>query len=468
MARESLTADPAADAGPPADRAAGPPADRAAGPADVDPGGGPGGGSRAGAGSGVGWAARGAPELRVGPGVLAEAGAVLTALRIRRPLLVTDPGVLAAGWPDRVAAVVRAAGLPVRIWAGITAGPRVDAVDRCRDALLAGDHDGLLAVGGGSVLDVAKACSGLVPAGGSVLDHERLDGFAPPGPPVVAVPTTPCGGGEVSGHAVIATATGRRFAVGGRWLVPRAVLADPGTVATTPAPVAADTVIDSLLHAIEAYLARAASPYTDLLARAAVSAISTSAVPALAGDGAAPAGSMTQLMTGCLTAGLAMANANAGAVHALGYPLTSVYGISHGRANALVAGPVLRAMAAGRPDRYAELARLCTGPAAAGPPGPGPAAAGPSGTRWWGNVAAPAGDLAGAVEELLGLLGVATGLAGHGVPAGDLPELARLAGGYGPVLRNAPVRLAAADLLRLYELAWPAGDRVDRAREDDR
>jgi alcohol dehydrogenase class IV len=379
----------------------------------------------------TGWSARPAPELRVGRGVLAESGRMLASLGIRRPLLVTDPGVAAAGWPDRVVAAGRAAGVRITVWDGVRAGPRAGAVDRCRDAVLGGGHDGLVAVGGGSVLDVAKACSGLVPAGGSVLDHERLDGFTAPGPPVVAVPTTPGGGAEVSGHAVIAAGTGRRFAVSGRWLVPRAVLADPDTLITAPAEVALDTVLDALLHAIEAYLARAATPLTDLLARAAVALLGRSAVPALAtGTG------RTDLVTGCLAAGLAMANANATAVHALGYPLTSEYGIPHGRANALVAVPALRAIAAAEPDRCAELARLFADPT--------------------GRGADPPGGLAGAVGDLFARLGVRPGLASYGVPADALPRLAGLAATYRPVLRNCPVELTETDLCELYELAWPA------------
>jgi alcohol dehydrogenase len=204
------------------------------------------------------------------------------------------------------------------------------------------------------------------------------------------------------------------------------VLADPDVLATVPRAVAADTVLDALLHAIEAYLARAATPYTDVCARLAIGILGSAAVPALR-DG--DPGASTELLSGCLAANLAMANANAGVVHALGYPLTSEYRIPHGRANAVVAPAALRAVAAAAPDRYAEIGRLLAP-----------------------TVHTP--DAATAFAALRNQLGITALLADYGVPYEQLPRLATLATAYGPVLSNTRRRFTEAELCDLYRAAW--------------
>src|SRR6185436_10889517 len=116
------------------------------------------------------------------------------------------------------------------------------------------------------------------------------------------------------------------------------------------------SALDGFIHAVEAFLARRATPLTDAFARPAVAAIAR-ALPRVLADGSDMA-AREDLSLGCLYSGLAMANANAGAIHALGYPLTGRYGIPHGLANALMAAATLERVAPGRPERAAELARL--------------------------------------------------------------------------------------------------------------
>ncbi|MDI5982331.1 iron-containing alcohol dehydrogenase family protein [Amycolatopsis magusensis] len=363
------------------------------------------------------WTARELPELRVGTGVLEQLGESVAALGIARPLVVSDPGVVSAGWPEQALTCLRATGFRPHSWSGVRPDPDAAVVHGCLDALTGqGGHDGIVAIGGGSTIDVAKACSGLSAHSGPLGDYEGLGRFTEPGVPVVAVLTTPGSGAELSRHATIADGGGRKFAVSGRWLAPKLVLADPETLSTLPAEVAVDTALDAVLHAIEAYLARAETPYSDVCARMALQILRD----------AMPPGPGTALMTGCLTAGMAMANTNAGVVHALGYPLTSEYRIPHGRANALVAPAALRALADVVPDRYAELGHLLGGTA----------------------------DLAKAFAALRDRAGVSASLADFGVPRADLPRLAALATAYAPVLRNTRRRFTEADLCELYRSAW--------------
>jgi len=218
--------------------------------------------------------------------------------------------------------------------------------------------------------------------------------------------------------------------VAGYHLLPRAAVVDPDLTRTLPAPQTTWSALDGFIHAVEAFLARRATPLTDAFARPAVAAIAR-ALPRVLADGSDMA-AREALSLGCLYSGLAMANANAGAIHALGYPLTSRYGIPHGLANALMAASTLEWVAPGRPDRAAELALLLGGEA-------------------------DAAELPGRVRQLLVSCAVDGGLTRQGVREDDLPELAEAATHFRPVLDNTPVALGEDDLLAIYRSAWAAG-----------
>jgi alcohol dehydrogenase class IV len=168
---------------------------------------------------------------------------------------------------------------------------------------------------------------------------------------------------------------------------------------------------------------------TDAFAEMAVPRIAAS-LPRLLAD-PADAAAREELAEGCLYAGCAMANANAGAIHALGYPLTSRHGVPHGLANALMAPAALERIAPAVPERAAVLARHLGGGAGASAP-----------------------DLPQRVRAFLSAAGIADTLAGWKVAAADLPALAEAAALFGPVLRNTPVALTAEDLLAIYRAAY--------------
>ncbi len=369
--------------------------------------------------------------LLFGPGRLTDVPSVLGELGAERPLVVTDPGVAAAGIAGHLLGILESAGIETEVWDGVAPDPDEGHAERCRDRIVAGGHRSVIALGGGSVIDAAKVAAVLATNGGTTADWSGFDRVRRPGLPLVTVPTTPGSGAEVSSHAVLLQLSPRKKeVVGGYHLLPRAAVVDPELTLTLPAPQTAWTALDGFVHAVEAYLARRATPFTDVFARPAVAAIAR-ALPRVLADGSDLA-AREDLSLGCLHSGLAMANANAGAIHALGYPLTSRYGIPHGLANALVAASTLERIWPGSPERCAELARLLGD----GEYGPGPA------------------RLAGCVRRLLASLGVDGGLSGHGVREEDLPELAEEATRFRPVLENTPVALDRADLLAIYREAW--------------
>lgn len=368
------------------------------------------------------------PTLLFGRGAVDRLPALLGELGVRRPLLATDPDVAATGLPGRLVGELAAAGLVPRLWDGLAPDPDERHPERLRDRLLAGGCDGLVGIGGGSVLDAAKVAAVLATHGGTTADYFGSDRARRPALPLVLVPTTAGGGGEVSSHAVILQLEPRKKeVVAGLQLLARATIVDPDTHRTLPFERALPAALDGLVHAIEAYLARAATPLTDPFARLAVADLAV-ALPALAADPDDPA-ARERLALGGLRSGIAMANTNAGAIHALGYPLSGERGVPHGVANAIVAAATLERVAPAHPQRAAELAELL-------------------GSR------AEATALPEAVRTLLDGLGFRDTLRFWGFTEEDLPRLAELAGRFGPVLENTPRRLERPDLLAIYRDAW--------------
>ena len=367
------------------------------------------------------------PTILFGRGVSRELPRLLLELGIARPLLATDPGVAAAGIPERLLGELRAAGIAAAIWDGVRPDPDETHAERCAEALLSGGHDAVVAVGGGSAIDAAKVGAALAVLGGRAADLFGFDRVDRPGLPLVAVPTAAGSGSEVSSHAVIAgLAAKKKEVVAGLHLLPRAAVVDPDWTATLPSETAAHSALDALFHAIEAYLARRATPFTDGFALPALPCIAR-ALPRLLAqpdDGAA----RDELSLGCLYAGCAMANANAGAIHALGYPLTSRYGIPHGLANALMAAATLARTWSAAPERSADLARALGGETGA--------------------------DLAPRVRAFLAEIGIADTLPGRGVAEDLLPTLASEATHFRPVLDNTPMALGEDDLLAIYRDAY--------------
>jgi alcohol dehydrogenase len=371
------------------------------------------------------------PTLLFGRGRLAEVVAILDELGAERPLVVTDPGVVASGSAELLLGELAGAGYEVEVWDGVAPDPNEEHAERCRERIAEGGHRSIIALGGGSVIDVAKVAAVLATNGGRVADYFGFNRVRRPGLPLITVPTTQGSGAEISSHAVLLQlAPRKKEVVGGLHLLPQAAVVDPAVTLTVPLTQTTWTALDGLIHAVEAFLARRATPFTDTFARLAVPAIAR-ALPRVLADRTDLA-AREALSLGCLYSALAMANANAGAIHALGYPLTGRYGIPHGLANALVAPDTLARVWRGRPERCAELASLLT----EGGPSPRPA------------------QLADRVRHLLAGLGICDKLSTWGAHEDDLPDLADAALGFRPVLENAPVDLGRDDLLAIYRAAW--------------
>lgn len=345
------------------------------------------------------------PELTTGVGALAEVGDATRRLGGRRVLVVTDPGLLAAGWADAALVALRAAGLACELWCGVTPNPKDHEIAAGHAVYAARGCDALVAVGGGSCIDAAKGIAVVSTNGGEILDYEGIDRISQPIPPLVMVPTTAGTGADVSQFAVI-TDTRRRLKATliSRALVPDISLVDPRVLTSMPPELTAATGLDALSHAVESYLSLGASFLTDLQALAALRLIAEHLPRSLdAPDDLAERGAMAQAS---LLAGLAFTNAILGATHALSHQIGGALDLPHGLLNGILLPHVMRFNAPAVPERLADVAR------ALGAAGEG------MGTQEAGEAACEH------VRLMADKLGIPRGLAEIGLSDSDLPLFA--------------------------------------------
>jgi choline dehydrogenase len=290
-------------------------------------------------------------------GAIRELGNEAGGLGIRRPLLVTDPGVKAAGLLDTALEALRGADCEPVIFDRVKANPGVELVDAGAAEYRAQGCDGLVAIGGGSSIDTAKGIGVVAVHDGSIVDYEW--GQSPIHsriPPLIAVPTTSGTGSEVTLWAVI-TDPGRKlkFNVGGTpniasWVA----LIDPELTMKLPAPVTAGTGMDALAHAVECYTMAYHQPFTDAVALLAMEYVAKYLRVAFSQGENLQA--RYHMSAAAMLAGLAYGTDSAGAAHAMSQTAGGVHDAPHGALTARLLGPVMEYNHAGEPERFARMA----------------------------------------------------------------------------------------------------------------
>lgn len=290
-------------------------------------------------------------HVTIQPGCLAQLPDVAAAYAAGPALLVYDAGLAATPWPGRAREALT--GCEVLVCDTVTPNPRAAAVDALAVRARAAGVRLVVGLGGGSVLDAAKAVALLLHNPGSCRDYEGTNRFAAPAAPFLAVPTT-CGtGSEVTWVSVLSEGGGK-FSVKGEGMFPAHALVDADVLATLPPALVATTGLDALTHALEALTGRAANPVSDVLATEAV-VLLWRYLPRAARDAAGDAEAREAVMRAATLAGMAFGNADVGGVHCLSETLGGRYDLPHGLLNALLLGPVLRYHA---PFIEAPLTRL--------------------------------------------------------------------------------------------------------------
>ena len=298
-----------------------------------------------------------APRLMaIGGGALSELPGVLARLGLARPLIVTDPYIAGCGILERATALLDGAGVPWSVFSETVPDPTTDAIAIGVTRLASGDFDSLVAVGGGSSIDTAKGMSVLFANGGQMRDYKVPNDIPRAGLPVVAIPTTAGTGSEVTRFTVVSdTETDEKMLIAGLACCPSAAIVDFELTLSMPLRLTADTGIDSLTHAIEAYVSRRASPFTDGLARHAMGLIARNIRTACAEPGNRAA--REAMMLGATKAGMAFSNASVALVHGMSRPIGAFFHVPHGLSNAMLLPEITAFSAPAALERYADCAR---------------------------------------------------------------------------------------------------------------
>ncbi|WP_027415670.1 iron-containing alcohol dehydrogenase [Aneurinibacillus terranovensis] len=297
------------------------------------------------------------PEIIFGKGALSQVGECCLRLGAKKVFIVSDPGVMEAGWVDKVTSVCRSSHLPYEIFCEITPNPKDYEITKGVKVYLASECDAVIGVGGGSAIDAAKAISILATNGGNIHDYEGVDKIQYPLPPLVMLPTTAGSGAEVSQFSVIVDSVRQvKMTIVSKSLVPDIAITDPYTLVTKNRELTAETGMDVLTHAIEAFVSLAATPLTDVQAKNALTLVAKYLRPSTASHTNEEA--KTAMAMASIQAGLAFSNAILGAVHAMSHAVGGYLDMPHGKLNAILLPYVMEFNLLAAPDKFMEMAQL--------------------------------------------------------------------------------------------------------------
>jgi len=356
-------------------------------------------------------------------------------LAVSKPLVVTDPGLMSIGLVQPLVEAMIEAGLAPVIFDQVREDPPEAVIEQALAAGLTAQVDGVIAIGGGSSMDVAKVVAVLLTGQQSLAELYGVDQVSSTRRPLICVPTTAGTGSEATPVAVITTGETTKAGISSAQLIPDVAILDPDLTLGLPAAVTAMTGIDAMVHAIEAYTSKfKKNPLSDLFAQQSLRLLST-ALPLVMRDPGNRA-ARADMLLGAHLAGQAFANAPVAAVHALAYPLGGHYHIPHGLSNSLVLASVIKFNMPVAQAHYAELAPFVT------------------------QAAMPESEQARAqlflhsLEALIADSQLPTSLEAAQIPSADLPLLARDAMLQQRLLINNPRALAEADILDIYQAAY--------------
>jgi len=371
------------------------------------------------------------PTIVFGSGSSARIGALAAERLGPRVLVVTDSGLVRAGLVAPALAALEAAGVAAAVYEDVVADPPEAVVEAAVAAARAHDAGGVIGLGGGSSLDVAKLVALIAGSGEALADAYGVGNARGPRLPLLLAPTTAGTGSEVTPISIVTTGAHTKMGVVSPLLLPDIALLDPDLTLGLPAAVTAATGVDAMVHAIEAYTSASpnANPVSKALAREALRLLG-GAIETACRDGANREARGAMLL-GSMLAGQAFANSPVAAVHALAYPLGGHFGIPHGLSNALVLTHVMRFNLPAATAAYAALAP-CAFPDC--PP--------------------DAEAFIARLEALCAGIGLPPRLRDAGVPEDALDLLADDAMKQTRLLVNNPRVVTRADAYGIYRAAW--------------
>lgn len=375
-------------------------------------------------------------SIHFGAGKLAALGGLARSQMGARVLLVTDPGMMATGLVDRALTALRAADVAVEIFAEVEADPPESVILKAAEQARASEVAGVVGLGGGSSLDVAKLVAVIAMGRETLKSMYGVGNVKGPRLPLMLIPTTAGTGSEVTPISIVTTGASEKMGVVSPALLPDVALLDPELTLGLPPHITAATGIDAMVHAIEAYASINPNnnPISKGLATQALTLLGGALLRAVREGGDIAARS--DMLIGSMLAGQAFANSPVAAVHALAYPLGGHFHIPHGLSNALVLPHVLRFNAEVAPQAYAEVAPFAF----------------PDLARLEGRARAEA--FFDRLAELSRQCGLPQSLRAMKIEASFLPRLAADAMNQTRLLGNNPRPVGESDALAIYRAAW--------------
>src|SRR5215831_2501541 len=294
--------------------------------------------------------------LQVGGGSVRQVAEILEKLGLSRPLLVSDPFMVSSRHVNHCLDPLAAAGIAVTVFSDTVPDPTDTVIEAGVAELKRGEFDCLIGFGGGSPIDTAKAMAILAAGGGKMRDYKVPIAADKGALPVIAIPTTAGTGSECTRFTVITdTERDEKMLIAGLGALPLAAIVDFELTYSVPPRTTADTGVDSLTHALEAYVSKRASPISDALALSAMELIGRHIRTAYAEPRNAAA--REGMMLGATQAGLAFSNASVALVHGMSRPIGAHFHVPHGLSNAMLLPAVTRFSIPAATTRYAEAAR---------------------------------------------------------------------------------------------------------------
>ncbi|MBX9709935.1 MAG: iron-containing alcohol dehydrogenase, partial [Xanthobacteraceae bacterium] len=298
-------------------------------------------------------------SILVEPGSSSRIGELVKGLGCKSVLLVTDPGVQKAGLLKAGLSGLEQQGIAVTLFTDVVADPPVHVIDAAVKAATDAKVDGVVSIGGGSSMDVAKLVALLAVGKEKLSDIYGVGMAKGPRLPLVLSPTTAGTGSEVTPISIVTTGEEEKKGVVSPVLIADWAVLDAELTLGLPPAVTAATGIDAMVHAIEAYTSkRLKNPLSDLLAREALRLLGGNIHEACRNGGNREA--RHNMLYGSMLAGMAFANAPVAAVHALAYPVGARFHVPHGLSNSLVLPQVIRFNASHAEQHYSELAEILT------------------------------------------------------------------------------------------------------------
>jgi alcohol dehydrogenase len=276
-----------------------------------------------------------APEFVFGEGAMKKTVSYALNFGAKKILLVTDPGIMKAGWSRKIKNDFRKMGMPYVLFKDITPNPKDREVMAGAELYNSEGCDVIVAIGGGSVMDCAKGIGIVSTNKKHILEFEGVDEVAVPGPPLICIPTTAGTSADVSQFAIITDTVRKvKIAIISKTTVPDVSLVDPVTTTTMSPDLTAATGLDAWVHAWEAFVSNASSRITDLFALEAIRLVWNNLIGACRNPEEMKY--RNNMMMASLMAGLAFSNASLGLVHGMAHSLGGLLDLPHGECNAIL------------------------------------------------------------------------------------------------------------------------------------